>query len=59
MSAHNEGCTAAQSYFILPSLPALLSQMSGLQGAEIELKSFSLNGWMASGTVLPLGQEWK
>lgn len=33
--------------------------MSGLEGDEIKLKPFSLNGWMASGTVLPLGHEWK
>lgn len=61
ISPHNQGCTVARSsaFFILPSLLALLSQLSGLEGDEIKLKPFSLNGWMASGTVLPLGHEWK
>lgn len=48
-----------QLCFILPSLLALLSQMSGLEGAENELKPFSLDGWMASGTVSLLGCEQK
>lgn len=61
ISPHNCGSAVLnpQLCFILPSLLALLSQMSGPEGAENELKPFSLNGWMASGTVSPLGYEQK